>query len=515
MKHLTIGQWKRMLALNLLTLLPASGCDSRTGVLLAINAEGMVIDQLRITAVESATKSSTLRSAPPDPSSSPLQLPATLMATFAPVSETVVFSVQAFYKQEPMATAQSQPIQLQPGHVVATTLSLIAAAPAVPMDASGGPTPTGSSDLASRDLALRDLGPVDLGASDLGSAPTGTATVATSEPAFVAGEPIVVSFNNGPGNEKDWIGVTPHSLQSYILWSYCGSAVPPYTPHTSSGALTAGTIALDAAALDAVLGKTWPIASGAYDVVFLSNNSYSQLAASRFYVDPGTCSVGGHPCSALQFSSTNDSYVDLGSALAIPADFTLEAWVYQTSVTGQQIIFSKDKPATTANQFRLGLDASRLFFTMAGADAYGVGTDTPFTTTLETVPQNTWTHVAVTKAGNTFALLINGASVATATTTKDVLHSGTMSARIGARNCCSDNSFNGIIDEVRLWDVPRSAAAITCAMHGEINSNDPQHAHLVDYWRFDENTGSNVNDSTGNHDGKLIHSPMWVASKAF
>jgi hypothetical protein len=228
---------------------------------------------------------------------------------------------------------------------------------------------------------------------------------------------------------------------------------------------------------------------------------------------PPACAISGHANRALQFSIANDSYVDLGSVLAIPTDFTIEAWIYPTSPGGEQMVFAKDTGFVPQNQFRFGLNGTNVYFTMSDANTndYGLG----ILTSATAVAANAWSHVAITKGGTVFTLFVNGAPAAVGTTSQPLMHTGTMSAMIGARNCCSDLVFNGIIDEVRLWNVARSPAAIACAMRGEISASDPQYGNLIDYWNLDETSGLTALDVTGANPGTLVNSPMRVQSTAF
>jgi hypothetical protein len=228
------------------------------------------------------------------------------------------------------------------------------------------------------------------------------------------------------------------------------------------------------------------------------------------------CSVAGAAGSALSFFPGAVSYVDIG-ALPVPADFTIEAWIRPTNPLNEQNVISKDTAGVAANQWRFGIDGSNVYFTMASADgsSHGLG----HLTTIATVPTGQWSHIAVTKAGTVFTIYINGAPSISRAATADMLHEGTMNARIGARNPATNGSsplvFDGQLDEIRLWNVPRSAAAIACGMRGEVTSADPQWNNLVDYWKLDENGGSTARDSRGSFDGTLVNGPAWQASGAW
>ncbi len=52
-------------------------------------------------------------------------------------------------------------------------------------------------------------------------------------------------------------------------------------------------------------------------------------------------------------------------------------------------------------------------------------------------------------------------------------------------------------------------------MSHEIDSNDPHYTDLLNYWRFDEGSGTTTHDQVGGKDGTLQNNPAWVLSTAF
>ena len=65
-----------------------------------------------------------------------------------------------------------------------------------------------------------------------------------------------------------------------------------------------------------------------------------------------------------------------------------------------------------------------------------------------------------------------------------------------------NTSFIGVIDEVRVWNTPRTEAEIRADMNRQLNGDE--HG-LVGYWKFDEEKKGNIFDSSpNNNDGKLI-----------
>jgi hypothetical protein len=71
--------------------------------------------------------------------------------------------------------------------------------------------------------------------------------------------------------------------------------------------------------------------------------------------------------------------------------------------------------------------------------------------------------------------------------------------------------FNGIIDEVRLWNVARSTQEIRENMHLTLNGSE---TGLLACWQFNEASGNITSDPVGGHDGTLYNfdADEWVES---
>jgi len=82
------------------------------------------------------------------------------------------------------------------------------------------------------------------------------------------------------------------------------------------------------------------------------------------------------------------------------------------------------------------------------------------------------------------------------------------------------NGYNGLIDELRIWNVTRTAAEISSTMTRTLNSTEVLNPNLVGYWRFDEGSGTITDDySIQANDGVLgagylTKAPAWVTPGA-
>lgn len=221
--------------------------------------------------------------------------------------------------------------------------------------------------------------------------------------------------------------------------------------------------------------------------------------------------------TALQLDG-ND-YVDVG-ALAIPADFTVEAWVMPKTASNETYIVAKDRDGQGNGQFRFGLEnGGRLFFIMSdsGGDDHGLYQGSNYLLrSAAALPMNVWTHVAVTKSAAAFTLYAGAATPVTTTANASFVHAGSVSFRIGGRVASNgtglDGGFDGIIDDVRLWNVARSAVEIAATRAVPPPLVTPG---LVSYFRLDEGTGTTTTDAKGGLVGTFAGAPVWVASTAF
>jgi len=237
--------------------------------------------------------------------------------------------------------------------------------------------------------------------------------------------------------------------------------------------------------------------------------------------DAGADGDGGtvvpHAGNALAFAG--DAYVEV-PGVAIPADFTIEAWVKPASFKGETCILAKDREGQLQGQLRLGFEGNgRLFFMMSDGDGddHDLYEGEYEVRSPNALPLGVWSHVAVTKSGRAFALYVDGASVKTEMADQVFTHGGPPVAfRIGGRvapdGSSLANGLEGAVDEVRLWSVARTAAEIAAGRTTIPIAGD---AALTGAWRFDEGAGITTADVKGVRPGTLVGGPTWIVSTAF
>ena len=127
------------------------------------------------------------------------------------------------------------------------------------------------------------------------------------------------------------------------------------------------------------------------------------------------------------------------------ANFTIETWVYPTASSATVMLFDKTANSATYGTYEIRLENSlvRMYLSSTGSSwdiAQAVGTGT--------APLNTWTHIALTRNGNTFTVWVNGIASGTTTSTSS-LYTNTTSFTIGA-NADGSYPYTGYIDDFRF-----------------------------------------------------------------
>ena len=143
------------------------------------------------------------------------------------------------------------------------------------------------------------------------------------------------------------------------------------------------------------------------------------------------------------FDGTGDYLtVPSSSAFQITGDFTIEAWVYATSINTYQNIMSQYQNST--NSFACGYNSTQgWYFNYANNAAevtnYRAGSS----------PLNTWTHVAFVKSSTTMTVYVNGTALASTITVPNLpLLSSTLNIGIWAG--ALDSLWNGYISNLRM-----------------------------------------------------------------
>ncbi|PIQ48252.1 MAG: hypothetical protein COW03_11055, partial [Cytophagales bacterium CG12_big_fil_rev_8_21_14_0_65_40_12] len=210
---------------------------------------------------------------------------------------------------------------------------------------------------------------------------------------------------------------------------------------------------------------------------------------------------------ALDFNASTASIATVASSndLNITGDLTVETWFRIDSKPTNDWVRLVGKGASTVRNYGLWYNTNgTILFQQFGLNGFGqlVGDQTLIQTTLN---DNQWYHLAGVRRGNLVELYLNGTLVVSATAAYTPLTDNTPLTIGGATDMHS--LHNGQMDEVRVWNVARTANEIQANFDRPL---DGAENGLVAYYRFDAGNGTVLEDWAGNNDGAL-NSATWTA----
>jgi hypothetical protein len=222
--------------------------------------------------------------------------------------------------------------------------------------------------------------------------------------------------------------------------------------------------------------------------------------------------------SALKFDGSND-YVNSASAVLTSigptSSFTFSAWIKgfsSQSVYGDRRAFVSNDISSNDFEPIIGLPYSGSNKISVEVGKAGVASQE--TLALNTFQPNTWYYVTGVFTSGTAYLYVNGqyqSSVTyNATTNSATATNAYISLGAQKYNGAYNYRFDGLIDEVKIYNYARSARQIAM----DYNGGAP-----LAHWKFDEGTGTTANNvGTGGTalNGTLgtgSSSPSWVSGK--
>lgn len=264
--------------------------------------------------------------------------------------------------------------------------------------------------------------------------------------------------------------------------------------------------------------------NGAIDDVKIYNTA---LTASEVIADyNGSSSIASYTSqfgNSVLMNGSTDNIQAIDYSLGT-SDFTLETWIKPSTIgtTGNLITNRTTELDAQGNWFALvKSNTGNINFEMAEAGTPG---SYAVITSANTIPTATWSHIAIVRSGTTITCYINGIVQATLT---DVFvrnltsTSGQNKSTIGAWAVQNAQFFNGSMDEVRIWNIARTASQIQTGMNNPLTGAE---TGLVGYWDMnrtgqgagltvDNNaiaTGTAMNGTTFGTASTPVFSPVMV-----
>jgi hypothetical protein len=215
----------------------------------------------------------------------------------------------------------------------------------------------------------------------------------------------------------------------------------------------------------------------------------------QYYTKPGY---------ALHFDGSS-SYVDVqnssnASQFNFTGAFTIEGWFKTDSSfgSGWESIINKGDNSWRIQRYN---QTHNLDFGTTGLSVQDLQGST-------TVDDKKWHFFAAVYDGSRKILYVDG-RVDADTAVTGTLSNESVDVTFANNLDASGRMFSGDIDEVRIWDVARTEQQVRSDMFSTIYNTA---SGLIDYWQFNEGTGTTTADSVSDFNGELVNSPAWVIS---
>ncbi len=200
---------------------------------------------------------------------------------------------------------------------------------------------------------------------------------------------------------------------------------------------------------------------------------------------------------ALSFDGVDDVAGLPPNFISTPTAITMEAWVKYSSNQPLMMVLSVEVYAFYLNRFEAGTFTPFFDGSTNNGNDFGYGAN---------LNDNQWHHLAAVHAQGTTKIFVDGALVGSINESLYDINSLNRTSAIGAQFDGSEFHFEGIVDEVRVWNLARTAGEIQADMHRSLVGNE---TGLIGYWRCDEGEGQILHDASplGTH-GQLGFSPQ-------
>lgn len=239
-----------------------------------------------------------------------------------------------------------------------------------------------------------------------------------------------------------------------------------------------------------------------------STKAYDRSGTGNTGTLSGPAIAEGKVGQGLLFDGVDDNVnLDNPSALQSLTDFSMAAWIYVDSDRGASvdyIVSQYDGGGIADGDFLWYVDTNdTMVVNIDGATA---------AVTSSALTENEWHYVTLTVDGdNRIDLYVDGTLNVSDTaigTTAPYLHN-VNDLKIGSMHAGTNNPFQGIIDEVRIYNTVITAAQIQSlykqGQSDEVNAGASQaqgtgrlDSGLAGYWKLDDGSGTSATDSSTN-----------------
>ncbi|MFN0189536.1 MAG: LamG-like jellyroll fold domain-containing protein [Bacteroidia bacterium] len=194
------------------------------------------------------------------------------------------------------------------------------------------------------------------------------------------------------------------------------------------------------------------------------------------------------------------------------ASFTLEAWIKTTSGSSGIMVSNNSNASWEAGEYAF-------FVNDIGQPTFS-GFDNGTITSNKEVDDGNWHHVAVvwdySIPPGQGKIYVDGFDRTASMNFTASASANIGTFKIGRPNYSASQApdfFDGNIDEVRIWNVPRTGSQILAGLVQHIASNAPG---LLSYFKFNETSGTTVLNASNNlANGSFVNTPLRVEAFSY
>jgi hypothetical protein len=314
-------------------------------------------------------------------------------------------------------------------------------------------------------------------------------------------------YYNGGGRGTD--GVNDFNWHHYAVVATNGDADPALyidgVARPVNYSFGSSTISLFASAADLHIGAQVGLpyySQNTIDEVKIYNTALSANQVLDEYYRGNKRAGSGNalncPGSDAYLSFNTTGYTGIST-------YTIECWLYKNSPNTANHVFESNTAGAPSLESSGNPNGSLNFW---------VGNSSSLNTGALAIGK--WYHIACVydKTNTLQQLYVNGVLMNSVNVDVADIIGPNMGFMARAYVGLDKRSFNGVVDEIRIWNIPLNAAQIRERMCSKINPADPLYANLMGYYRFDIDPGTAANDLKGINNAVLTNNPAWVSSGA-
>jgi hypothetical protein len=203
----------------------------------------------------------------------------------------------------------------------------------------------------------------------------------------------------------------------------------------------------------------------------------------------------------MRGAETSD-LIDISTTISMGTRNTISFWGNFDDLASQDVVIGGNSTAN-GDGYMVYLDGTNIYSRQALTTGVSVATS---------LSANTWYHIEVVRDGTSVTFYKNGVIVGT-TQTYGSNNSFTLKSLVNYDNGTTDFALSGKVDDLRIYDYPRTPSQVLEDMNGGHPVGGSPFASEVSYWSMDEGQGTTAHDSNSiNGNDLTLSAASWTTT---